>query len=54
MTKWMLPPEHFNQIEFRKIQRQVDIYHTVLLLLSLPLAYVSQFTQQGILDGKPR
>ncbi|MEI3651193.1 MAG: protein kinase family protein [Dolichospermum lemmermannii FEM_B0920] len=54
MAQWMLPPEHFNETEFGNIQRQVDIYHTGLLLLSLLLGYVPQFTQQEILDGKPR
>lgn len=54
MAQWMLPPEFLNPTEFGKIGRQVDIYHTGLLLLSLLLGKVPQFTHQQICEGKPR
>lgn len=54
MAQWMLPPEYFDTTEFGQIRRQVDIYHTGLLLLSLLLGYIPEFTHQQILDGLPR
>ncbi|ACK66512.1 serine/threonine protein kinase [Rippkaea orientalis PCC 8801] len=37
LAQWMLPPEFLNSQKFGSINRQVDIYHTGLLLLSLLL-----------------
>ncbi len=54
MAEWMLPPESLNPKEFGLIGRKVDIYHTGLLLLSLLLGKVPQFTPQQICEGKPR
>jgi serine/threonine protein kinase len=54
MAQWMLPPEYFDTTEFGPIRRQVDIYHTGLLLLSLLLGCIPEFTPQEILDAVPR
>ncbi|MEP0753669.1 protein kinase family protein [Trichocoleus sp. Lan] len=54
LAEWMLPPEFLNPEEFGRIGRQVDIYHTGLLLLSLILGNVPQFTHQEICEGRPR
>ncbi len=54
LANWMLPPEFLNPYEFGLIGKQVDIYHTGLLLLSLILGCIPEFTQEEILAGKPR
>ncbi len=53
LAEWMLPPEYLAPT-YGLIGRQVDIYHTGLLLLSLLLGEIPQFTHKEILDGKPR
>ena len=50
----MLPPEYLNPNEFGVIGRQVDIYHTGLLLLSLLIGEIPQFSHEQILAGYPR
>lgn len=54
LAEWMLPPEFLNPPEFGEIGRQVDIYHTGLLLLSVCLGQVPTFTHEEILAGNPR
>ncbi|MBN3925761.1 MAG: protein kinase [Nostoc sp. NMS4] len=54
LAEWMLPPEYLAPLKYGVIGRQVDIYHTGLLLLSLLLGEIPQFTHKEILDGKPR
>lgn len=54
LAQWMLPPEFLSSQKFGLINRQVDIYHTGLLLLSLLLGHTPEFTRQHILEGKPR
>ena len=54
IAKWMQPPEFLNRGEFGAVGKQVDIYHTGLLLLSLLLNRQLSFTEQDILDGLPR
>ncbi|MEH2404543.1 protein kinase family protein [Nostoc sp.] len=54
LAEWMLPPEYLAPAKYGLIGKQVDIYHTGLLLLSLLLGEIPQFTCKEILDGKPR
>lgn len=54
LAAWMLPPEFLDSEQYGRVGKQTDIYHTGLLLLSLLLGYIPQFTHQEILDGKPR
>ncbi|HLO86603.1 MAG TPA: protein kinase family protein [Nostocaceae cyanobacterium] len=54
LAAWMLPPEYLNPEQYGRVGKQTDIYHTALLLLSVLLGYIPQFTHQEILDGKPR
>ncbi|MHC5825426.1 MAG: protein kinase domain-containing protein, partial [Nostoc sp.] len=54
LAEWMLPPEFLAPEEYGRIGRQVDIYHTGLLLLSLLIGDIPSFTHEEILDGKPR
>ena len=54
LAKWMLPPEFLNPAAFGIIGKHIDIYHVGLLLLSLLLNYVPEFSEQDILDGRPR
>jgi eukaryotic-like serine/threonine-protein kinase len=53
-AQWMLPPEVLDPTEFGPIGHQVDIYHAALLLLQVALGSPVQFTQQEMLEGKPR
>ena len=53
-AQWMLPPEVLNPSEFGAPDHRVDIYHSGLLLLQLEHSKELQFTQQEILEGKPR
>ncbi len=53
LAEWMRPPESLS-IKFGEIGQQVDIYHTGLLLLSLLLGYIPQFTRQEVYAGEPR
>jgi len=50
----MFPPEVLNEAEFGPLDHRIDIYHAALLLLQLCLAGELRFTEQEILDGKPR
>jgi serine/threonine-protein kinase len=54
MAQWMLPPEVLNSSEFGIIDHRLDIYHIGLLFLQLALSKEIRFTEQEILDGKPR
>jgi serine/threonine protein kinase len=53
LAQWMLPPEALNR-EYGVIGKQVDIYHCGLLLLSVLLGEIPQFTKNEILNGIPR
>jgi serine/threonine protein kinase len=53
-AKWMLPPEVLNQSEFGAPDHRVDIYHSGLLLLQLEHSKELRFTQEEIIEGKPR
>jgi len=54
MAQWMLPPEVLNSSEFGPIDHRLDIYHIGLLFLQLAYSKEIRFTEQEILDGKPR
>ncbi|WP_335021382.1 serine/threonine protein kinase [Nostoc sp.] len=54
LAEWMRPPESLAPEEYGRIGRQVDIYHTGLLLLSLLIGDIPSFTDEEILAGKPR
>lgn len=54
LAKWMLPPEFLNPNEFGFIDHRVDIYHAGLLLLSILLGDSPYFTNDDIIQGKPR
>jgi serine/threonine-protein kinase len=53
-AQWMLPPEILEPNEFGPINHKTDIYHTGLLLLQVALGRQLQFTQEEIVEGKPR
>lgn len=55
LAPWMLPPEHLRRDrEFGVIGKHVDIYHVGLLLLSLLLNQIPNFTRDEIIAGRPR
>lgn len=54
LAQWMLPPESFDPREFGPIGKHMDIYHTGLMLLSMFLGYLPNFTKEQILSGYPR
>ncbi len=54
MAQWMLPPEVLNSSEFGVIDHRLDIYHIGLLFLQLASSKEIRFTEQEILQGKPR
>jgi len=54
LAQWMVPPEYLNPGEFGRIGKQVDIYHTGMLLLGLLLNRIPEFTHEEILQGIPR
>ena len=54
LAQWMLPPEFLNPMEFGVIGKHVDIYHVGLLLLSLLLNRIPNFTKADIIAGSPR
>lgn len=54
LAPWMLPPEHLNHHEFGVVGKHVDIYHVGLLLLSLLLNQIPNFTRDEIIAGRPR
>ncbi|MBI4193573.1 MAG: serine/threonine-protein kinase [Betaproteobacteria bacterium] len=53
-AQWMNPPEVLNPSEFGPIDNRLDIYHVGLLFLQLAYSKELRFTQDDILDGKPR
>lgn len=54
LAKWMLPPEFLRPGEFGSVGKHVDIYHVGLLLLSLLLNRIPDFTHEEIIAGLPR
>jgi len=54
LAEWMLPPEFLNPVEFGTVNKQVDIYHIGLLLLSLLTKKIPSFNRDEIIQGKPR
>ena len=54
LAQWMLPPEYLRPHEFGVIGKHVDIYHVGLLLLSLLLNRIPNFTKDEIVAGRPR
>ena len=54
LAQWMAPPEYLAPHKFGIIDRQTDIYHTGLLLLSLLLNRTPIFSHEDILNGIPR
>ena len=54
LAPWMLPPEFLRPQEFGVLGKHVDIYHVGLLLLSLLLNQVPNFTKDEIVAGSPR
>lgn len=53
-AQWMIPPEVINPNEYGPIGHRIDIYHAGLLLLELAYSKELRFTQEEILNGKPR
>jgi serine/threonine protein kinase len=53
-ARWMLPPEVLNSGEFGPIDSRIDIYHLGLLLLQIAYSKRLRFTEEEILQGKPR
>lgn len=54
LAQWMLPPEFLRPNEFGFVGKHVDIYHVGLLLLSLLLNRIPEFTRDDIIAGRPR
>ena len=54
LAQQMLPPEFLKPMEFGVIGKHVDIYHVGLLLLSLLLNQIPDFTKDDIIAGRPR
>jgi serine/threonine protein kinase len=54
LAQWMLPPEAIAPSEYGVIGHTVDIYHVGLVFLSVLLGKVPRFSQEEILDGRPR
>ena len=54
LAQWMVPPEYLDPSKFGAMGKQVDIYHTGLLLLGLLLNKIPDFTREQILQGVPR
>ena len=54
LAQWMLPPEYLISDEFGVMGKHVDIYHVGLLLLSLLLNQIPNFTRDEIIAGRPR
>ena len=53
-AQWMLPPETLRPQEFGPIDHRIDICHTGLLFLQLAHGKEYTFTQEEVLQGKPR
>jgi serine/threonine-protein kinase len=53
-AEWMLPPEVLNPTEYGPIDHHIDIYHVGLLFLELAYSKELRFTQEEIINGKPR
>lgn len=54
MAQWMLPPEYISPADFGFVGKHVDIYHVGLLLLSLLVKGLPEFSQDEIIAGQPR
>jgi serine/threonine-protein kinase len=53
-AQWMLPPEVLDPKEYGPIDHRLDIYHLGLLFLQLAYSKELRFTQEEIINGKPR
>jgi len=51
---WILPPEALRPGKFGRIDHRVDLYHVGLLLLQFAYRKTLTFTEEEVLDGKPR
>lgn len=54
LAQWMLPPEFLDPAQFGTIGRSVDIYHAGLLMFSLSLGRLPDFSRDEIVAGRPR
>lgn len=54
LAEWMRAPESLHPEEFGPMDSRMDIYHCGLLFLQLILGKPLTFTQDEVLDGKPR
>lgn len=54
LAQWMVPPEYLDPGEFGTMGKQVDIYHTGLILLGLLLNKIPEFSREEIVGGVPR
>ncbi len=54
LAQWMLPPEFIEPVEFGNPSRNIDMYHVGLLLLSMLVKPLPNFTHLNIIEGKPR
>ncbi len=53
MAKWMFPPELISA-EFGSVSRATDFYHFGLILLNMLVPNMSDFSQEQIIEGRPR
>jgi eukaryotic-like serine/threonine-protein kinase len=53
-ARWMLPPEVLNPTEYGPLDHRLDIYHSGLILLQFAYSRELKFSEQEVLDGKPR
>ena len=54
LAEWMRPPELIDTDSFGPVGRQVDLYQTGLLMLSLLLKEIPYFTTEEIIEGIPQ
>jgi len=54
LAEWMRPPELIDTDTFGPVGRQVDLYQTGLLMLSLLLKEIPYFTSEEIVAGFPQ
>ena len=54
LAEWMRPPELIDTDSFGPVGRQVDLYQTGLLMLSLLLKEIPYFTTEEIVEGIPQ
>ncbi|HET9225509.1 MAG TPA: protein kinase family protein [Thermoanaerobaculia bacterium] len=54
LAEWIRPPEALDIAEYGPLDHRIDIYHLGLVFLQLAHSRELRFTQEEILDGRPR